>query len=576
MLNRTTIQFKLEMSIMLAFISFSLFGQTPVTFDLNKVPFSYFGSYLTLSTIDNQSTPRRPTNELYLKNSFNRIFKIELCDSMGQHTPMHIKATPFKLTLTNQSGICEIGFENEFVLRFKSWDVNVKFTRIQNNDSSLILKPLDVNTRYIRSGLRDDVITFFSKEKNKTCEFSISRKESKLENKKNRTFEDCQFETTAKLNTWLDSYPSVSDNYKTSRDLALYTNWSAVVSPYKNMSRRGMYMSKNWMSAVWSWDNCFNAMATASGDPQLGLEQIYLMFDKQNAEGTFPDQVNDLNVRYDFVKPPIYGIALNYLMEKNTIPEKDWDLIYSKISKLTNYWLNFRDSDQNGIPEYSHGNDSGWDNSTAFDGLGSSFESADLCALLITQIDFLEILCIKTGRVTEALYWKKKSDKLLKLLLSELWKDGHFIARKTGSNYYNVESKSLINLIPIVLGKKLPVAIRQKIISDIKNDGYMTEFGLASESTRSLLFNTHGIKEVPYWRGAIWAPSTYLIVYGLKASDEKEFAIQIMKQFCDLCVKSGFAENFDAITGTGTGDPSYTWTSSVFLLFSNELNQFKD
>jgi len=561
------------MSIMLAFISLSLFGKTPVTFDLNKVPFSYFGSYLIFSTINNESSPKIATNELYLKNSFKRIFKVELCDSTGQNVPMQIIATPYKLTLSNQSGLCEICFENEQIVRFKT-NARIKFTRIAKNDSSLIFEPLSRSCRVMATATNEEIKLYSPT--NEVYEFAIVRLNEGKHYTTEETFQQCEERVKVKFNDWLKNFPPVTNNFKPSRDLALYINWSAVVSPYKNMTRRGMYMSKNWMSAVWSWDNCFNAMATANGDKQLAMEQLYLMFDNQNAQGAFPDQVNDLNLRYDFVKPPVYGIALNYLLKNNAIPEKDMDLIYSKISKSTNYWLNFRDADRNGIPEYSHGNDSGWDNATAFDGLGDSFESADLCALLITQLDFMESFCIKTGRATEAQQWKQKSDKLLKLLLSDLWKDGHFIARKTGSNYYNADSKSLINMIPIVLGKKLPIAIRQKLISDIKHEGYLTSYGLASESTRSLLFNTHGNKEVPYWRGSIWAPSTYLIVYGLKACGEKKLAEELMKQFCDLCVTSGFAENFDVITGDGTGDPAYTWTSSVFLLFSNELNQLRN
>jgi hypothetical protein len=35
-----------------------------------------------------------------------------------------------------------------------------------------------------------------------------------------------------------------------------------------------------------------------------------------------------------------------------------------------------------------------------------------------------------------------------------------------------------------------------------------------------------------------------------------------------LCEKSGFAENFDAETGTGLRDRAYTWTASSYLIFA--------
>jgi hypothetical protein len=35
-----------------------------------------------------------------------------------------------------------------------------------------------------------------------------------------------------------------------------------------------------------------------------------------------------------------------------------------------------------------------------------------------------------------------------------------------------------------------------------------------------------------------------------------------------LCETSGFAENFDALTGAGLRDRAYTWTASVYLLLA--------
>ncbi len=39
----------------------------------------------------------------------------------------------------------------------------------------------------------------------------------------------------------------------------------------------------------------------------------------------------------------------------------------------------------------------------------------------------------------------------------------------------------------------------------------------------------------------------------------------------DTCAVSGFAENFNAVTGDPLRDPAYTWTSSVFLTLAREF-----
>ena len=37
-----------------------------------------------------------------------------------------------------------------------------------------------------------------------------------------------------------------------------------------------------------------------------------------------------------------------------------------------------------------------------------------------------------------------------------------------------------------------------------------------------------------------------------------------------LCEQSGFAENFDALTGAALRDRAYTWTASVYLLLARQ------
>ena len=52
-----------------------------------------------------------------------------------------------------------------------------------------------------------------------------------------------------------------------------------------------------------------------------------------------------------------------------------------------------------------------------------------------------------------------------------------------------------------------------------------------------------------------------LIVDGLKEAGEELLARDISHKFINLCRSSGFAENFDALSGEGLRDRAYTWTS---------------
>ena len=59
-----------------------------------------------------------------------------------------------------------------------------------------------------------------------------------------------------------------------------------------------------------------------------------------------------------------------------------------------------------------------------------------------------------------------------------------------------------------------------------------------------------------------------ILVDGCMKAGQNDLALDIASRFCKLCQKSGFAENFDAISGRPLCDPGYTWTSSIFLILS--------
>ena len=102
------------------------------------------------------------------------------------------------------------------------------------------------------------------------------------------------------------------------------------------------------------------------------------------------------------------------------------------------------------------------------------------------------------------------------------------------------------------------------MISDIKNL-FLTKWGLATEEPCSERYVADG-----YWRGPIWAPSTMLILDGLCQCGEMELVRDIAERFAEMFVKSGSAENYNALTGEGLRDRAYTWTSSAFLVMCHE------
>ena len=374
----------------------------------------------------------------------------------------------------------------------------------------------------------------------------------------------------AEWRAWLAKMPRVPAKYREAAERAWFINRVSLVEPDGAITRRTLLMSKNWMTKVWSWDNCFNALGVAKANPVLAWDQLKLMFDHQAPSGMLPDSVDDSEAIYQFVKPPVYGWTVMGLVRELGLARcrKHIKELYGPISWLTEWWYACRDTDGDGMCQYHHGNDSGWDNATAFD-QGCPTEGSDLAAHLALQTEALSFMAGVLGKRAEARAWKRRSERQLRGLLRRAVKGDRFFSPLDGKSSAR-DTSSLLNYVPMVLGHRLPERIRRRMAKDLGPGGpFLTRFGLATQAPGSPLYEPDG-----YWRGPIWAPSTYLILDGLRDAGETELARIIAERFCDMCaMQDGMYENYEALTGKGLRDPGYTWTASVFVLLANWLGE---
>ncbi|WP_086664092.1 amylo-alpha-1,6-glucosidase [Lentzea kentuckyensis] len=340
-------------------------------------------------------------------------------------------------------------------------------------------------------------------------------------------------------------------------ELACYVIWSATVAPAGFVTRPAVLMSKHWMNKVWSWDHCFNALALAPGAPELAWHQFQVVFDHQDAQGALPDSITHSEVLRNFVKPPVHGWTLSRLRERLPGGLPDPGLAYRQLAAWTSFWLDHRRAPGRRLPYYEHGNDSGWDNSTVFRE-ERLVESADLAAFLVLQMKELAVLGAELG---DSSPWNELADAMLEAMLEELWDGNRFVSRGVVSGELR-STASLLDLMPVVLGEHLPKEIFDRLCEGVAE--HLTSVGPATELPSSPHYEADG-----YWRGPVWAPATVLIEDGLRRGGAVELAGEVSARFRATCEKSGFAENFDALTGQGLRDRAYTWTASAYLLLSD-------
>jgi len=326
-------------------------------------------------------------------------------------------------------------------------------------------------------------------------------------------------------------------------------------------------MSKNYMCSVWTWDHCFNALAVAAADLRMAIEQFLLPFELQAESGALPDFFNpNQEIVWGVTKPPIHGWCFHKLMTQYEIDDIILKKVYSCMEKWTNWWMEYRDSDGDGIPDYPQGCDGGGDNSTMFD-IGYFLEAPDLSAFLVLQMQTLSKIAEKLQDSSSRKHWLDQADLLLEKLYKHSWNGERFIAKLSRTHKFVENPTSLGVLLPIVLGEYLDKEKFDKLVDILERD-FLTEHGPATEALKSPNYENDS-----YWRGPIWAPSTYLIVDGLKRGGREDLAVKIARGFCDMIMNKagGNYENFDALTGKGLRAPGYTWTASVHILLLTEF-----
>ena len=560
-----------------------------MTYNPEVIPFSCRGSWLGFSWLQKERVAFRGLKPgLYLRtmqgaiSGGREVLRLEMLKGR-RPIAFHTTGSPSELCLKSSAGSARVAFANPRHLLFhgkgsgmafeaepvcyatlrgageRRWEMNLMAQRIQ---LMICLRKGRVRVTAPWEGEHCSLVRFeilpdgdgnweLEMEEFQTAwEPTTRAADLNLAAKRSRDEFDC----------WLKAVPQVPAKWRATRELAAYVQWTSLVEARGFLRRETMLMSKNWMTNVWSWDHCFNAISLVKHDPGLAWDQWAVIFDLQNEAGALPDLANNADIVWNFCKPPVHGWALSRMRAHGLrLTPKMARAACGWLETWTDWWLRYRDEDGDGLPQYNHGNDSGWDNATCFSH-GMPVEGPDLAAFLILQMDEIAHLRTELGQPARARLWSRRADDLMQRLNAHSWRTDHFVAPRSGDHALP-EGDSLVPFMPLVLGKRLDPVQRGHLVRGLRR--FITPYGLATENPKSPLYLADG-----YWRGPVWAPTTYLIIDGLRSCGEDRMAKDLARRFCRACAKGGMAENFDALTGAGLRDRAYSWTASVFLLLA--------
>ncbi|MGN9758240.1 amylo-alpha-1,6-glucosidase [Streptomyces sp. SD31] len=560
-------------------------------FSVQDIPFSTYGSWFDISPVVAEKTYAEDLHLVSHQNGMHAVLRlVPLNPLTGSRAETHVEATPGLLSWVGPAGRVDLAYESPDTVRLRGSGLGIGVFAAAHTLTPFsgtyffhdpaaqghVFTSYETGRRYrvtVLSGALTDTAgaqalggaergVAVTAQADGVWEIAIDELDtSRPPYAFSAPFDDIVESAQGLFADFVDAVAPWRSSATPAAELAAYVVWSATVRPTGLVTRPAVLMSKHWMDKVWSWDHCFNALALAPGRPGLALDQFALPFDHQDDSGALPDSVTHSEVLHNFVKPPIHGWAFGHLRRRLPTPPRQAELaeVYHRLERWTDFWLTARRAPGAGLPHYQHGNDSGWDNATTFDP-ERVVVTADLAAFLVLQLLELATLASELGRPDEVDRWTRTADETRTALLDQLWTGDRFVAQgvATGDTW---SSAGLLDLMPIVLGEHLPGEISSALADRIK--AHLTPYGLATELTTSPHYLADG-----YWRGPIWAPATVLVEDGLRRAGHQRLADDISARFRALCETHGFAENFDALTGTGLRDRAYTWTASSYLLLA--------
>ncbi|NLN06118.1 MAG: hypothetical protein GX167_00670 [Firmicutes bacterium] len=534
-------------------------------------------------------------------DTINRVMKITL-EKDGKPVPFAVSSTPAEIILESDYGNMHICIAEYNLLQFHSEDglslvLNAPLSAFHAAvrdmlDGSWLLTTYKSAVNWLFVPVRGSCVmdapynwramrnlymrgTWHPDEKGI---LDLSVEEFELDSKRRPSYPDYKSSVAAVLadfEQYRDTcFPELPAEFAKSRDKAAWMIWShtRVPQPRSLIKREMITMMHQMFGQCYCWQQAFQAMAHCK-NIDFAWNLLESIFDYQDPEtGQIPDHIDEINITFLTFKPPIYGVALNWLMDRcdlSVISRERKEQLYEKVAKLYRFFFEYRDLDRDGLPEYHQCDETGCeDTSMCIKGL--PLACPELAAYLVTMADALSRLAALLDREQEAKAWDEEATALSDRLLKAFWTGKRFVAFHAGTKEI-ISTGSISFFTPLVMGKRLPRHIVDVLVRELFTENvHITPYGIPSEALNSPYFE-HG-----WSRGTIQSPTTCLVALGLAFCGRMKEAREVARRYARAVQQAGFYHMIDPLTGVGNDKAIgvhnvqhwAAWTAGVFALLA--------
>ena len=582
-----------------------MFG-TNEQYNLERLPFSVYGAFLSVyQNIADKKMYLSMTRSMQALLDRPNLMELSLCAN-GEKVPFVYSCTASKLTFKAKEGTAEFTYEpdssvmrirttdvslridyvprlHEAGCRFADGDIELGFNKTGKLKFSCISGTMDSNIAWNYLQVSPYPFYIEIKPDDRIAEMAIHEYPSTCAHRD--SYED--FDVVADLkqkefDAFCDNYSDVPEIYSEMAEKAKYMVWHSYLGPRGTLKEPVIYMHKLFMNRAFGWQQAFHAMAMRNNAKEA-WRLLLAFFAYQNEIGGLPDHVSDIGQEtFITTKPPIQGYAVLYILNNFNnvdLETKDYQTMYDKLSKYTNWWFVYHDHSKTGYPSYYHPDESGYDESSAFDE-GLPVVSPDLLSYTVFNCEACAKLASLIGDTEKTDYWTKKAQYVLDYLVGTLWDGEQFLAYLPAKKEF-YKCGSITQLQPIMLGSRLPESITKVIAQRLTDpEQFSTDCGFSTENIQS-----DKVVMRAFTRGPTIAPTQFFLLNGLNDAGYKKEAKKECIKYLNALSYKGLAlgihsyrvepalgnEIVAETTGMAVGFPFSSWVGSIFLALAESI-----
>lgn len=261
-----------------------------------------------------------------------------------------------------------------------------------------------------------------------------------------KTLEECAAETQAEFSAFIDTLVDIPTEWNDVKEKIAYVLWLChrVLDDGKEVIVENKYSSARTGSTPMS------VASMAFKDATRAVDMI---------------------VSYPVDLPPVAGVAAARLLEEGMLNDSRGEIyrVYSALEAVARKCIQERSADKDGLCFYAYRFESGEDRSPEFFKVGEPVLAPDLNTYLIIISDVIGKLANMEYDTGAGAKWEARARELTRLLIAQLWDGENFIGRHAYTGEACGPDK-LLSLVPILLGKRLPEDILQKLAAKIDAD----------------------------------------------------------------------------------------------------------